>query len=595
MRRTVGGTSEVGQGVRREGMSEGARILGVARAVLRPTDAMTRAELRRHQAVIGRRMGPLTLGVSILGACILVFEHWESLPHAVLLGWLALVTLPLVVLTVIWWREGFFEAPAHLHRRIRRRVPVTAAVEGFAWALAAFLFFDPSSLNEQLLLSLVIFALTAAASGLLRGIFGSALLFMLPPLAALVVRYLTSGVPYGPAIALSVLIFATLIITSAYLGYRQLVITTEAQVAAREALRTLEEALESTTDAFGVFDSDDIRPIFLNQPYRSLFGGETDGLRPGEEVVQKIGDRWLRSSVRRTPGRRLVHVHTDITTLKQTEDALREARDAAEAASRAKSRFLATMSHELRTPLNAIIGFAELLGMSARKEGRDKDTDYASTIAKAGRHLLSLINDILDLSKIEAGSYELMIEDLDLSTIVREVGEMLESEIEAGGLNFEVALPEPCLLRGDERALRQIFINLIGNAIKFTPRDGHIRVVCRPRGDRWRVLVMDDGEGIAAEDLERVLEPFVQGEDAMNRRHGGTGLGLPLVRRLVAMHGGEFRLHSERGRGTTAEVLLPRAGDVRGTDPASRRGVTSGSIGDVEADADADRGWARFA
>lgn len=542
--------------MRKEGMSDHSRIIGVARAVLRPADALTRAELRRQQAVIGRRMGPLTLGVSILGASILVVEHWGEVLQNLLACWLALISLPLIVLIFVWWREGF-DAPAHLHRRILRRVPVTAAVEGIAWAAAPFLFFDPSSLNEQLLLSLVIFALTAAASGMLRGLFGSALLFMTPPLVSLAIRFATSGIAYGPAIALSVVIFGALIVISSYLGHRQLITTTAAQVAAREALSTLEEALESTNDAFGVFDSHDVHPIFLNQPYRALFGGEPDGLAPGEELVQQLGGRWLRSSVRRTHGGRLVHVHTDITTLKQTEDALREARDAAEAASRAKSRFLATMSHELRTPLNAIIGFAELIGLAARKEEREKDAEYATTIAKAGRHLLSLINDILDLSKIEAGSYELVKEDLDLAGIVREVGEMLESEIVSAGLRFELDLPDPCPLRGDERALRQIFINLIGNAIKFTPSGGRIRVTARRVGEHWRVLVMDDGEGIASEDLERVLEPFVQGEDAINRRHGGTGLGLPLVRRLIAMHGGEFQLHSERGQGTTAEILLP--------------------------------------
>ncbi len=521
---------------------------------------MTHAALRREQAVIGRRMGPLTLGVSIIGASILVVEHWESLPHQLLIGWLGLISLPLVILIFVWWREGF-DAPAHLHRRILRRVPATAAVEGFGWAMAPFLFFTPSSLNEQLLLSLVIFALTAAASGMLRGIFGSALLFMTPPLVSLALRYATSGLTYGPAMALSVMIFGALMVTSAYLGFRQMIATIRARVAAGEALSTLEEALESTGDAFGVFDVTGTHPIFLNQPYRALFGGESDGLAAGEELVQELDGRWLRSSVRRTRGGRLVHVHTDITTLKKTEDALREARDAAEAASRAKSRFLATMSHELRTPLNAIIGFAELLGLAARKDERGKDADHADTIAKAGRHLLSLINDILDLSKIEAGSYELVSEDLDLASIVREVGEMLKSEIEAGGVQFVIEIPEPCPVSGDERALRQIFINLIGNAIKFTPSGGQIRVACRSQGSRWRVLVMDDGEGISPEDLERVLEPFVQGEDAINRRNGGTGLGLPLVRHLVEMHGGEFRLHSERGRGTTAEILLPRLDD----------------------------------
>ncbi|RMF66049.1 MAG: sensor histidine kinase, partial [Alphaproteobacteria bacterium] len=354
-----------------------------------------------------------------------------------------------------------------------------------------------------------------------------------------------------------IIAYGALLMVGAFLGYRRFVARVEAQVAAREALETLEEALESVGEAFGLFDAAG-HPIFLNARYRMLFDSRSDGLNPGDEIVQQLGDHWLRSSARLTASGKRVHVHADVTELKRTEDALREARDAAEQASRAKSQFLATMSHELRTPLNAIIGFAEMLITQPDLDG-DKQREYAATIRQAGRHLLSLLNDILDLSRIEAGAYQLDLTPLRLVDVVEEVIEMMAGELRAGNLSTAVEIGGDVIVEADERALRQIFINLVGNAIKFTPPGGRITVTAHAGDDEVEVTVADTGEGIAAADLKRVLEPFVQGEDAMNRRHGGAGLGLPLVKRLVELQGGRFRLESTRGVGTRAIFTLKRA------------------------------------
>ena len=525
--------------------------------VLLPAGGEARAALRREQAIIGRRMGPFTLTVSLLAALLLVHVNWDWASHELLLLWVGLIALPFVVLAIVWLREGF-GVPARLQPRILRRVPITALIEGLLWAAAPAILFDAPSVEHRLLLDAVVFSLTAASVVVLSGLLLTAWLFVTPPVVALAIAHWQAGGPYCGLIAGVIIAYGALLMMGAFLGYRRFVARVEAQVAAREALETLEEALESVGEAFGLFDAAG-EPIFLNARYRMLFDGHGDGLEPGDELVQQLGDQWLRSSARLTASGKRVHVHADVTALKRTEDALREARDAAEQASRAKSQFLATMSHELRTPLNAIIGFAEMLLAQPDLDG-DKQREYAATIRQAGRHLLSLLNDILDLSRIEAGAYQLDLVPLRLADVAEEVVEMMAAEARAGGLSVTVDIAGDILVEADERALRQILINLVGNAIKFTPPGGAITLTARADEKEVEVTVADTGEGIAAADIERVLEPFVQGEDAMNRRHGGAGLGLPLVKRLVELQGGRFRLESERGRGTRAIFTLKRAG-----------------------------------
>ncbi len=524
--------------------------------VLLPASGEGRAALGREQAYIGRRMGPFTLTVSLLAALLLAYVNWDWAPHNLLILWVGTIALPFLVLAIVWLREGF-GVPARLEGRILRRVPITALIEGLLWAAAPAILFDSTDPERQMLLGAVIFSLTAASVVVLSGLLLTAWLFVTPPVVALAVAHWQAGGPYCGLISAVIIAYGALLMVGAFLGYRRFVARVEAQVAAREALETLEEALESVGEAFGLFDAAG-HPIFLNARYRMLFDSRSDGLNPGDEIVQQLGDHWLRSSARLTASGKRVHVHADVTELKRTEDALREARDAAEQASRAKSQFLATMSHELRTPLNAIIGFAEMLITQPDLDG-DKQREYAATIRQAGRHLLSLLNDILDLSRIEAGAYQLDLTPLRLVDVVEEVIEMMAGELRAGNLSTAVEIGGDVIVEADERALRQIFINLVGNAIKFTPPGGRITVTAHAGDDEVEVTVADTGEGIAAADLKRVLEPFVQGEDAMNRRHGGAGLGLPLVKRLVELQGGRFRLESTRGVGTRAIFTLKRA------------------------------------
>jgi len=242
------------------------------------------------------------------------------------------------------------------------------------------------------------------------------------------------------------------------------------------------------------------------------------------------------------------------------ETALLRAKEEADAANRAKSHFLATMSHELRTPLNAIIGFADLMRHEMMGPiGNDRYSAYIADIHLSGEHLLQLINDILDLSKAEAGKLELHEETIDLAEVIRSVVRVNRPCADQFGLAVETRLPPRLpMLRADELRLRQVLFNLIGNAVKFTPPGGQIeiRVDADPK-EGMRITVSDTGTGIAPEDLTRVVEPFVQAGGAVNPGHSGTGLGLPAVKAIIELHGGTFALKSSVGSGTEAAVVFP--------------------------------------
>jgi PAS domain S-box-containing protein len=248
---------------------------------------------------------------------------------------------------------------------------------------------------------------------------------------------------------------------------------------------------------------------------------------------------------------------------------LKIARDQAEAANRAKTEFLATMSHELRTPLNAIIGFSEIIQTETLGPvGSVKYRDYASDIHESGHHLLDLINDILDLSKVESGLDELHEQDIEVTELAHSVWRLIQQRAEKQGVRLILQLPEePPALYADLRKLKQILVNLMSNAIKFTEAGGTVKMKVWFRGDSGYVFqVVDTGIGIALEDIPKALSQFGQVDSTLGRRHEGTGLGLPLTKALVELHGGSLDLQSEPGVGTTVTARFPAE---RICDPAS--------------------------
>ncbi len=285
-----------------------------------------------------------------------------------------------------------------------------------------------------------------------------------------------------------------------------------------------------------------------------------EGPRGGSDFVWlEMRCRPLERANTASDDREVVAVMRDVTERKGQEEALQAARTAAERADAAKSRFLATMSHELRTPLNAIIGFSEML---VREDdlmvdaGRRKE--YAQLINDSGQHLLSVVNGILDLSKMEAGNFEIALHAFKPRDVILSCCNLMALKARESGLDLRVRLPDDLPeITADPRAFRQVLLNLVSNAIKFTERGGAVTVSCRVEAGRLLLSVADTGIGIAGDDLKRIGEPFFQASSTYQRRHEGTGLGLSIVKSLVALHGGEVSVSSKLNEGTVVAVALP--------------------------------------
>jgi cell cycle sensor histidine kinase DivJ len=264
----------------------------------------------------------------------------------------------------------------------------------------------------------------------------------------------------------------------------------------------------------------------------------------------------------------IVAVTRDISERKSHEYALVEARDVALSASRAKTRFLANMSHELRTPLNAIIGFSEVMTREMFGSLGPRYQEYSRLIHESGAHLLDLINSVLDMSKIEAGKFELHEELFDLEETAQSAVRFLNMPAERAGVAVKLQVaPGARLVFADRRAVKQILVNLLSNGVKYTPPGGEVRVVARApdAGLGIEIIVSDNGTGISRQDLDRLGKPFEQVENAETRAKEGTGLGLALVKSLAQMHGGDAQIDSVLGEGTTVAVRLPHAAvDAKG-------------------------------
>jgi signal transduction histidine kinase len=314
-----------------------------------------------------------------------------------------------------------------------------------------------------------------------------------------------------------------------------------------------------------------LRDILMLQAVRGDFGRDD----PSAEVTKRLElfyrdvpttkervtprGRILQISRRAMPDGAIVSVYSDVTDLKASERKLIQARSQAEMANHAKSEFLANMSHELRTPLNAIIGFSEIIAHELFGPlGNEKYLDYMNDIHKSSLHLLAIINDVLDMSKIEAGKLELSKEPLNIRHLIGEVIRMMREWAESRSIEMVSKLPvEEVEIWADERAMKQIFLNLMSNAIKFS-RDGG-QVCIRVVSDEPGLAVVefeDHGIGMTEEELERALQPFGQAKPSTTRNYGGTGLGLPITKGLIEAHGGKLAIESRADQGTIARISL---------------------------------------
>ena len=266
---------------------------------------------------------------------------------------------------------------------------------------------------------------------------------------------------------------------------------------------------------------------------------------------------WCVLSVRRMSPTRLVAALRDARAQRTREAELEEAREQAEQQNAGKSRFLANMSHELRTPLNAIMGFSDIMRQKLFGPMSERYAEYADLIHESGAHLLELINDVLDMSKIEAERFELAREDFDARDAIASVLRLMRGQADRAGISLRGDLSAESLeAEADRRAIKQIAFNLISNALKFTPRGGTVTVSAHPAGEVLEIVVIDSGVGISREDLARIGKPYEQAGDA-DQKAAGSGLGLSLVRAFARLHGGEMIMESTLGEGTKVTVRMP--------------------------------------
>ena len=366
-----------------------------------------------------------------------------------------------------------------------------------------------------------------------------------------------------------------------------------------EARARLTDAIETISEGFALYDADDKLVIF-NSKYKNNFATHADIIRVGasfetiartsaerekavdggasleawlaERIAQhkapssthiqhRSDGRWIQVSERRTTDGGVVATYADITELKQREADLAAARDAAEVANQTKSNFLANMSHELRTPLNAIIGYSEILQEDAADK-RDKEAiDDLQKIESAGRHLLGLINNILDLSKIEAGKMDMFIEPIDIQAVVKEAVSIVKPLADKNENVIEVICPADIgSLRSDQTKVKQSLLNLMSNANKFTSKGKVILTAAREGNSRVCFSVSDTGVGMTDEQLGRLFEAFSQADASTTKRFGGTGLGLAITKHFCTMLGGDVTAVSTLGRGSTFTIWLPDHG-----------------------------------
>jgi two-component system, cell cycle sensor histidine kinase DivJ len=321
----------------------------------------------------------------------------------------------------------------------------------------------------------------------------------------------------------------------------------------------------------GLFDRVHVadRPAYLTALSDAARGGEARSvefrLRRDSVRGQSISADFIWVEMRCRPfgqaqaEAEVVAVMRDVTDRKVQEQALELARTAAEQADASKSRFLATMSHELRTPLNAIIGFSEMIVQEdALMIDAARRQEYAQLINDSGQHLLSVVNGILDMSKMESGNFEISPEPFAPRAALVNCCNLLALKARENGVDLVTRAPEDLpVMTGDPRAFRQIVLNLVANAVKFTERGGSVVVSASVEGPRLMLRVTDTGVGIAVDDLKRIGDPFFQAGKTYQRKHEGTGLGLSIVKGLVGLHNGEINVQSKVGEGTTVSVALP--------------------------------------
>jgi cell cycle sensor histidine kinase DivJ len=550
-------------------------------------DALTAA---RHRAFIAPRL----LGSFAALACFPVYIALRGVPSALEVGVFAWLVAPILIAYFLS-RTGRYES-AH----VLSSLALTGLVAVVAWRTGG--------IGSFAAIWLVVVPLEAALSASRRvvalastiALAAAGLLLMLSAFE-LVPPATTVASEHGALAALGV-ISAALYATGLALGAEQLARTSFWLLYAEEdryrllarnitdvitrhgrngvvlfvspAAEPLFGVRASDLTGYGLFDRVHVgdRPAYLTALADAAADGESRSvefrIRRGPEGEPHAGHFvWVemrcrpldRANTPANPGEReVVAVLRDVSDRKMQERAIEIARAESERANAAKSRFLATMSHELRTPLNAIIGFSDMLTNDSLVLQPERKLEYAKVINESGRHLLSVVNGILDMSKMETGNFEITPEPFAPAQAIQSCCDLLALKARDAGveLRMRIAADLPDVV-ADRRAINQVLINLISNAIKFTPRGGHVTVSAQRDGSNFTFAVEDTGVGIGEDDLPRLGEAFFQARASYDRKHDGSGLGLSIAKGLLELHDGHIDIRSRLGEGTRVTVRLP--------------------------------------
>jgi len=556
----------------------------------------------------------------LLGSLIAGF-HAGLLPAWHIQGFVALDLAGVGALGLLVHRFRRAQARSEDHDPWGSLFTLTFLIVGAIWGAAGIFLFVPDSPAHQAFLALSIVGMASLSATCLTWHMPAFLAFAIASVVPISLRFIMDASAMHFVIGAMSLAYLVLLIGLGWLVNRRFTefvaqsVDNERRIerlltgrASENAVQArLETALESMSEGLAVFDAED-RLVICNRQFfgEQQAGGAPDitaktfeelvrqdlGKKPcrpsaaqagivnakgreekyiaeriayhrklvGTFEVERSDGRWFQIRDRRTADGGTVVVQTDITAHKRAEEVLRSAKDRAEWANRAKSEFLTNTSHELRTPLNAIIGFAQMMEAEMFGElGSQRYRDYTKNIRESGEHLLSVVNDLLDLSKIEAGKQSLHDELVTVPEAVQTAWKLAKACAEGAHpalvTDMPVGLPK---LRADKRLFQQIVLNFLSNAVKFTSADGKIETIARIGRDGTFVLqIVDTGIGMNQDDLKRAFEPFGQGNGGLTRNHEGTGLGVPLSKALIELHGGTLDIDSEPGSGTTVTVRFP--------------------------------------
>jgi|GEM_PF-4927570 len=540
---------------------------------------------------------PLALFATVVNALVMTAMLWTQVPSTPLLGWLS----AMILISLL----RYFIARAY---QAGRPWPASAAVwqtvflggvavSALSWGSSVLVIFPQTSQAHQVLLALVIAGICAGAVSTLSYQWRAIALFLVLTLTPLIWRFWLGGDDLSHAVAFMSLLFLLMLLISARRIYQtnQTNLQLRESAAAMAADAKASEArfrhlLQAAPDALLIVDPDN-RIEYANQRAQELFGypGEAllqcplirllpklsqfNGRLPPQDMQRNLfaytqdGRRFPTdvrfSSIPFAEGSRICLAVRDVTERWQNEESLRQAKVAAEAANQAKSAFLSSMSHELRTPLNAILGFSELMLDEPNLTAEQQDN--VREIFGSGEHLLKLINDILDLSRIEAGRMQLAIERVQLQDIIEACRHMIAPLARKNGiiLSFELDDCRRTLVLADRTRLLQALLNLASNAIKYNHAGGSVTLACERRAERLRLSVKDTGPGISPEKQRDLFSPFSRlGKEFSNIE--GSGIGLALTKQLVELMDGELGFSSSPGQGSVFWLDLPYLGEEAG-------------------------------